>query len=386
MSFTTSLRFTPSFSKKVRFLLDPLKGIRENVEVFVEYGVLVSLKEGIVGPQDLLLLPPLTDAHTHMELEGLRGRVGRKRLFRWILDLVGKREPYPDGIRDALYRRFFEGVLYIGEISSLGIDRGVSVSIPARIRFYLEFIRDFEEPEVGNDIGVSPHAVYSSSEEVFKKVCRFSREKKIPFTMHLLEAWEEETAFKGKMGELEELYRFFGVKRTFPYSSLEEYLEKQGAFAAYNPSFVHLTYAREKLFERIASIGGYAVVCPSSNLFIERRLPPLPSMLEVMGPERIGIGCDSIASGITGSLWEEMRILYLFFDLDPMDVIKMAVVGGRRAVGYRYWGFSEDEPFEGVFIKIPPSLGRDEIGVFLMTVKEEDVVGIATERGVLWKG
>ena len=386
MFSTTSLKFTPSFSKKVRFLLDPLKGVKENVEVLVENGVLVSLKDGVVGSQDLLLLPPLTDAHTHMELECLRGRIGRKRLFRWILDLVKKREVSPEGVRNALYRRFFEGVLYIGEISSLGIDREVSVSVPLKVRFYLEFIRSFEEPEVKSNIGVSPHAIYSSSEEVFKRVCLFSKEKRIPFTMHLLEAWEEETIFKGDMGDLEELYRFFGVKRAFPYSSLEEYLERQGAFKSYNPSFVHLTYAKEKLLEKIASTGGYAVVCPSSNLFIEKKLPPLKSMLEIIGPERIGIGCDSIASGIAGSLWEEMRILYLFFDLDPMDVIKMAVVGGRRAVGYEYWGFSEGRPFEGIFIKIPPSLERDELGVFLMTVKGEDVVGIATEEGVLWEG
>ena len=393
MSYTGSLRFTTSFILRLKYLLDPCKINEplEDVEIEVSDGILVSLKKGIKGGLDIIAIPPLTDAHTHMELSPLKGAVRREKLFGWIIDLARKSfflgdDEIVEGVRDSIYSRFWEGVLYIGEISSRRLDLGVSVDIPVNIRFFLEFIRSFEGVLEKDNIGLSPHAIYSSREDIIKEVAFCSRERKLPFTIHYLESYEEERLFKEGSRELDWFYSFFHIERDFSrYSSSIEMLERLGVFDSYNPSFVHLTYGNRDVFEKIKESNGYGILCPSSNLFIEGKLPPVREMLDILGSSRIGIGTDSPASGLFQSVWDEMRILYLNLNLDPADILKMAVVGGRLAIGYDFPCISEGKGIELVLVKLPGSVGKKDILNYLMTVKEKDIVGIVTRKGLIWK-
>ncbi len=395
MSSTILSKSTANFSLKFDYIvtLDSKPPYRKRTELFVENGVVVSIGEaskesGFIG------IPPLVDAHTHLELHCLRGLVRGRPLSRWIVSMAKRRglmvpDAVVNGVREGLLSRFLEGTFYVGEISSLGLDLGVSVDLPVKVRFYKEFIRDFNEtlfPD-GTGLGISPHAPYSAREKVLRNTARFSRERKIPFSIHLLETCDEKRLFSGEPSDLEKVLRNnFGVKRNFSkYGSLISYLEASGVFEAFNPSFVHLTCADYEVLQRIKECGGFAVLCPSSNLYIEGKLPPVLEMVEALGPERIGIGTDGPSSGPFQSIWDEMRLLYIELGLDPATIFKMASFGGRGAIGFGGWSLAPGSSPELVIVRSNPVMGDDDLFHFLMHVKSRDIVGYIVSGNLVWR-
>ncbi len=392
MSSTTYLKSTANFVLKLKYLVtfgDP--PVLEDVELVLEDGVVTSIRDGVKGCGMMLAMPPLTDAHTHLELFPLRGMVRGRPFARWALSMARKRGSLdPDamakGVREGIYRRFREGVFYIGEISSFGVDTGVKVDLPVRIRFFIEYIRSFDPERLpdGLDVGVSPHALYSSRSHVLREVSLYSKKYRVPFSMHLFETIDEYGLFgEGKTLMEDLVYAHFGIKRDFSsYRSPLEYLKSRSVFEAYNPSFVHLVYAEKDVISEMERCGAFAVLCPSSNLYIEGKMPPVRDIVDALGPDRIGIGTDSPASGVFQSLWDEMRMLFLLSGLDPETILRMAVVGGRRAIGYRYRPLSLGDVPELVIFSVPHGLEREELFLYSLHLKGDDILGY-TNRGKL---
>jgi cytosine/adenosine deaminase-related metal-dependent hydrolase len=74
------------------------------------------------------------------------------------------------------------------------------------------------------------------------------------------------------------------------------------------------------------------VLCPSSNLFIEGKLPDLPMLIELGA--KLTIGTDSFASSNTLSVYDQLMILLNHFpSLTFTDILNWGTLNGAKALG-----------------------------------------------------
>ena len=73
-------------------------------------------------------------------------------------------------------------------------------------------------------------------------------------------------------------------------------------------------------------------LCPNSNVYIEKTIPPLNMLIEE-GCD-IVIGTDSLASNTELSILVELKTLQFNFpDLTIMDLVRWATLNGARSLG-----------------------------------------------------
>jgi cytosine/adenosine deaminase-related metal-dependent hydrolase len=100
-----------------------------------------------------------------------------------------------------------------------------------------------------------------------------------------------------------------------------------------NLILVHNTTADREIIRAIRKRKNlYWCLCPNSNAYIEKSVPPV-NLLTEEGCV-IVIGTDSLASNIKLSILEELKTLQLHFPLLSLeDLISWATVNGARALG-----------------------------------------------------
>ncbi len=80
--------------------------------------------EKVVDLEDRLVMPGLINAHTHLELSQLKGKIGERReFFDWIIELVEIRrrlgtKNLEQAVRSSLIELLTSGTTCIGDISS----------------------------------------------------------------------------------------------------------------------------------------------------------------------------------------------------------------------------------------------------------------------------
>jgi cytosine/adenosine deaminase-related metal-dependent hydrolase len=80
-------------------------------------------------------------------------------------------------------------------------------------------------------------------------------------------------------------------------------------------------------------------LCPDSNLYISRKLPPLQMMIE-MGCDMV-LGTDSLSSNSQLSMLAEMITLQQNFpDIGLESIVKWATINGAKALGEDGWAGS----------------------------------------------
>jgi len=73
-------------------------------------------------------------------------------------------------------------------------------------------------------------------------------------------------------------------------------------------------------------------LCPNSNLYIEKKIPPLNLLLEEEC--EIVIGTDSLASNSNLSILEEIKTLqHNFPEIHLGELVKWATINGAKALG-----------------------------------------------------
>jgi len=100
-----------------------------------------------------------------------------------------------------------------------------------------------------------------------------------------------------------------------------------------NLILVHNTFADSETVNRVKRRGRtYWCLCPGSNMYIEKQMPPV-EMLIKEGCE-IVIGTDSPASNKTLSILAEMKLIQKYFPSVPLhELIRWATINGAEALG-----------------------------------------------------
>lgn len=317
-------------------------------------GVAVERVHGVV-------LPGLVNAHTHLELSALRGRVpGGAGFVPWVEQMVGARaelSPEQDlqAIEGAVQELDASGTVAVGEVTN------TLAAVPALARrgivgcvFHEVFGVEKEplerrveslgrviEEQVGSwpsqDLSYSPavHTLYTTHPDVVRRLLDDARARGLRTSVHLAEHAAERRFLERGDGPIPAWYEArLKLRRDlleWPGQSPIAFADALGALAPHVLA-VHLTDARPDELELVAARGGPVVFCPRSNLYIETRLPPL------LAARTAGLlpalGTDSLASNASLDVLAEARALGDRFPTVPAaELVRMATWEGARALG-----------------------------------------------------
>jgi cytosine/adenosine deaminase-related metal-dependent hydrolase len=182
---------------------------------------------------------------------------------------------------------------------------------------------------------VVPHAPYSVSTNLFKKINQLN-EPKSTVSIHNQETQEEDDLFRlGKSG-FHSFYQNFGF-------SLDAFQARGSSSIRYalenmDPTnrtlFVHNTLTDTSDMEAAHQWNPevFWCTCPNANLYIENRLPDYTKF--IAADAVMTIGTDSLTSNWQLSVWEEMRTILRFQSYVSFEtILTWATLNGARARG-----------------------------------------------------
>jgi len=302
---------------------------------------------------DAALLPGLVNAHTHLELTGLRGRIPEPDFFEWIQQVrrakdetryatylewarEGVRETWRYGITTvadtgtsgAVVRALTElggaGVVYHEAIHPDASRADVTL---ATVRDTVARLRREAGPRIA--LGVSPHAPYTVSRALYRRVAEYARLEGLALAGHIAESRAETEFVTGGQGEFADAWRRRGIPLDSPAASPVRLLEDLGVLG---PDFlaIHAVQTDERDADALARAGSAVVVCPRSNARHGHGAPPLTQYLQ--RGLRIALGTDSVASVDTLDLLAEAREARWLAGLSAEAALRMATLGGAAAL------------------------------------------------------
>ena len=303
------------------------------------------------------VLPGLVNAHTHLELSAMRGKVSGGRGFvGWVESLIAQRpEIAPDEEAEAIESAVDElvrtGTVAVGEVTNslaavrplarrgiggcifhevFGQDRTAVLRRVEGLRAELDE-RLAAWPTRNLTYAPAPHTLYTTHTDAVRALLESAKKYGARTSIHLAEHAPERRAIEHGDGPVPEwLLARAKQKPEWPLQPLFAYADSLGALA---PSvlLVHLVEARADELALVAAKGAPVVLCPRSNLHIEMKLPPLLAV-RAAGLEA-ALGTDSLASNASLDVLAEAKALADRFPGVPAwELVKMATWNGARAL------------------------------------------------------
>jgi cytosine/adenosine deaminase-related metal-dependent hydrolase len=324
--------------------------------------VWVGRRGDAVGPEaplrDLgggVLLPGLVNAHCHLELSHLSGRVDPGRGFvAWIEDVVASRgQAAEDDVRSATAAaiRFLEerGTVAVGDVSNalghldllaasrlsavvflelLGWDPGKADAVVGWADERVAAVAPGLRP--GVEVRLAAHAPHSVSPALLRRLV----ERGGPAAIHLAESADEAGFLANGSGEWPAFLERRGLGHVPflpPAESPVRYADRLGAL---HPRLVaaHGVDVDAADREILARRGVSVVLCPRSNRSLGVGTADAPAL--AAAGVRLALGTDSLASVETLDVLDDAVQLHRQFPgLDPAAIVRMATLGGAEALG-----------------------------------------------------
>ncbi len=313
---------------------------------------------------DAVLLPPLANAHTHLELSDFpcwaaaAGEAEEPGDFvAWILRLVRVRrsisaaqlrDSLAAGLRDSLA----VGTGAVGDILTSLEALPVYRQSPLRGRVFAEVLgRDPEivagrlaaieallksHPARQLAWGLAPHAPYTLSSSATDQVFAFAGRHALQCSMHLAESVDESRFLENGTGAIAE--RLFAAARWDPAAdpapgcSPVREICRRGRLGPGDLA-VHGVQVDGADVGLIKACGCSLVLCPRSNMTLNVGRAPVAAYLRAGVP--LALGTDSLASAPSLSIWDEIAFARGCYpgQAAPRDWLEMATRGGARALG-----------------------------------------------------
>jgi 5-methylthioadenosine/S-adenosylhomocysteine deaminase len=310
-----------------------------------------------------VLLPGLVNVHTHLELTAMRGLLEDLPFRRWIVRLTRARQGAmtPERARAAARVGIAEGVLAgittFGDASDAGHSLEALQSMGARgivfqevfgpdpaqcaealagLRERVEALQSRASDLV--TVGVSPHAPYTVSDDLFVATARLARAASLPMSIHISESqaeWDYVVRATGPFAEgLQERGIAVGPRGASPIALLDrlEVLHQR-------PLLVHLVNASSEDLALVAARACPIAHCPASNAKLGHGVAPVTDLQEL--GVTVALGTDSVASSNRMDLLDEARLAVLHQRArakvvdtpSAAQALAMATIEGARALG-----------------------------------------------------
>lgn len=311
-----------------------------------------------------ILLPGLINVHTHPDLAGMRGLLEDLPFHEWIPRLRAAREragltdaDFGTAARWACIEAIAAGVTCIGstEDSGAALDAmreaglrgtvyrevfgpapGQAAAALHRLRSRVDAMRDRETDLVR--VGVSPHAPYTVSDELFRLTAELARAEDLPLAVHAAEAVVEAELVATGTGAFADGLRARGIATPPRARSTIALLDRTGVLAA-RPLLIHCVLADADDIARIADNDAAIAHCPTANARLGQGIAPVVELLDAGA--LVGLGSDSVASNNRVDMLEEARTAQLLqrarlrsaTALPPALLLRLATIEGARALG-----------------------------------------------------
>lgn len=295
----------------------------------------------IIDASNMLTMPAFINCHSHVGMSLFRNYGKEVDLMTWLNDYIwpleGKLtdedvytasqasfvEMVKNGIGSFADMYFFsEATIKASiEIGIRGeISRGLSIPDPDDYRLK-ENIMLYEKYKANDliNIGLGPHAIYTSDIEHLKKVSDLADKYKMPIHIHLSETKQEN----------EECYKRYKMSPT-------EVFDKAGIFK-HKTIAAHGIYLSDSDLDIIKENNVTIVHNPASNLKLSSGFLDLSRLIDK--GINVALGTDSSASNNKLSILREMELagllskLYSSRNVESYEILKMATINGARALG-----------------------------------------------------
>lgn len=292
-----------------------------------------------------VLIPPLVNAHLHLELSALNGSLPFDKGFKlWVKMLLEKREALgkeklikkaQNSVQDLIK----SGNLYVGDISTLGITKSIIEDSALNGICFHEFLGSdilptFIQKNDSVSFSVAGHAPHTTSPQLLKVLKKRSKSEGLPFSIHVAESDDESEFINERKGQ----WADFLTSRGIDWSSWDigsktpiAYVNDMGLLDPLT-IVIHLLTVNDKDVEILARSKTKVCVCPRSNQNLHGKFPDIEKMITVgIQP---ALGTDSLASCDSLNVFDEMIFVKKQYPgLDPATIFSMGTINGARALG-----------------------------------------------------
>ena len=344
----------------------PVDGpVIEDGAVTIERGRIISVGpagEAAAPDADFgqsVICPGFINAHTHLELTDLAGRVEPGDSFvDWLYGLVSLRRQSPPSeaqvraaVREGVSQSLAAGVTRVGDITTSatltrkvlvrsrlsGVSFGEVIAIGLlRGELSQRLDRALAGPNETSSWrwGVSPHAPYTVEPEAMRACATCAAERGRPLSIHLAES-PDEAAFTGSRGGAFPAYlRKLGVWDDGIVSAGCSPVELAAGAGLLTDRTViaHGNYVSVDDVAILVRSGASVAYCPRTHAAFGHAPHPFRAMLAA--GVNVCVGTDSLASNPSLSVLDELRFLRRHHpDVPPEMLLAMGTLRGAAALG-----------------------------------------------------
>ena len=309
------------------------------------------------------ILPALVNAHTHLELSYLHGRVPPSTSFNdWVMVLMALRRDHPDpaapaiieAARHAIAHARASGTGLFGDVSNTLVTVPLLRDAGMAAHVFYELI-GFSHPDPvgrvrearaaadaaainagGVRVSLAPHAPYSVSSELFIAIrSDVDAHPDSVTTVHLGESAAEVELLRQGSGPTRVMLERLGVwsnEWQIPGVSPSEYVAALDFLGADSLVVHGVQFTREDL-ARVKTAGSPLVSCPRSNTYVGVGAPPLESFYASGVP--VAFGTDSLASVADLNMFAELaEARRIAPTVSARELLRSATLTGAQALRY----------------------------------------------------
>ena len=371
----------------------------ENGWVTTERGRVVAVGAGradgaVTDLGDVALLPAFVNAHTHLELSWMAGRVPpATSMPEWIRAMFAVRADAPGAadidaaIRTAITGAMQSGTALFGDITNTlaAVPQLEALSADALVFRELVGFSALDPSKLVADAWAAPekhreliqrinsrcffsvvaHAPYSVSPALFGAIAAAKGDA--PLTVHVGESPEEMEFLETGTGPFRALLERLGVwgpAWRAPQCGPIEYLERCG-YLTPGMLAVHGTHLSDADLARLRDAGGVLVTCPRSNVWVGGGAPDASRFYQ--SGVRVAVGTDSLASAPNLHMLDELAALRRVAPGVPAArLIESATLIGAEALGFAR-DFGSIEPGRrAVFAAVTVPLNVTDVEEYLV--------------------
>ncbi|MCI0456658.1 MAG: amidohydrolase family protein [Gemmataceae bacterium] len=356
--------------------------------------------QGNLDLGDSAVLPGLVNAHTHLDLTGMRGLAPPSPDFTgWLRQVIAHRrsrtpEQVCEDIRAGLAECIRFGTTLVGDISGDGSSWNLLKDAPLRAVVFRELLGPTKEradsalaaAEAWLNAnpatptcrpGLSPHAPYSCRADLIGLSKCLAEKHQAPVAVHLAESAEEMEFMRHRRGPFLAFLDSVGAweSDTLPRSPVQ--VRDAATWQLPIPQlFIHGNYLTPRFALRPQDT---LVYCPRTHAAFGH--PPHPFRDFLARGKRVALGTDSLASNPDLDLLAEVRLLHrLYPDLPGADLLRMATLSGAEALGWASVTGSLT-PGKSADLIVVPLSARNHADPHALVLDSDEPV-----RAVLWRG
>ncbi len=334
---------------RARWTLLP-SGVESDVAIEVDGARIAGVRRAVSSDPpalDGLLIPGLVNAHVHVELSHLAGRIPATGagFTEWAGRMMTVRgDPQPAMARVAADAMRACGTAIVADVSNGGdtasilTDAGLAGIVQHEVLGFgartldarIAATEAIDRVEGAFAVRPAAHAIYSTPPALLRAALA---PRRAPGTIHLAEDPAEAAFLRGD-GPWPAILDRMGVDWrwwTPPGLSPAAHLDSVGVLRP-DVLLVHGVWLDAADRALVARARAPLALCPRSNLHIGGRLPDVPALLEA--GVRLALGTDSLASNADLDLLGEIPPLAAAYGgIDPIVWLRMATEGGADALG-----------------------------------------------------